>query len=250
MTVLVVAQNYCHARLLASHLSQCLGWEAAATHQLPEAASLGAADAGVRGDWLLPAKPAAVPTRSSRVPVPISPGILVVEYSVLDRAGLAPSRLQNLLSTWATLVIGVHGRDDILPLICAGLRGCVAAQSDEGVIAEGVRAIAEGKRWFDSRAIEPRLAELAASLGPRFLDLAIPLHLTVRQGCVLALLAHGATCAEVADVLCVSRGTARNVLSTLYEKLGVHCRAAAVAEARGRGLISGPPGDVTTRQIS
>jgi DNA-binding NarL/FixJ family response regulator len=238
MTVLVVAQNYCHARLLASHLSQCLGWEAAATHQLPEASSRGASDAGIRGDWLLPAKPAAVPARLSQVPVPISAGILVVEYPVLGGAGLAPSRLQNLLSTFATLAIGVHARDDILPLICAGLRGCVGAESDEAAIAEAVRAIAARQRWFDRRAIEPRLAELAVSLGPRFLDIAGASGLTVREGCVLALLAQGATCAEVADVLCICNGAARNIVSTLYRKLGVHRKDAAVVQARKRGLIA------------
>ena len=217
MTVTVVTQNYDHARLLAGYLSRRLDADASAWRQLPEAASSGASDVGV----------------------------LVVEYSVIDRAGLALQRVQHLLSAFDTLAIGVHGRDHILTFICAGLRGCVGAQSDEGVIAEAVRAIAEGKRWFDSSAIEPGLAQLATRLGPRFLDSAAPLGVTIREGCVLVLLAGGAGCAAVADALGLCSGTARNILSRLYGKLHVRRRDAAVAEARRTGLIGGDAGNVT-----
>jgi DNA-binding NarL/FixJ family response regulator len=220
VTVLVVTQDYCHARLLASHLSRCLGWDATARRQLPEALSRRGSDTGV----------------------------LIVEYAVLDRAQLALPRMRHLLSALPTLIIGVHGRDDILPLICAGLRGCVGAQADEGTIAQAARTIAAGGRWFDSRAVAPRLAELATILGPRSLDLVIRSHLTVREGCVLALLAQGATCEEMANVLSVSSGTARNILSTLYRKLGVRRRHAAVAEAE-KGVCFPLPGDVTIRQM-
>jgi DNA-binding NarL/FixJ family response regulator len=217
VTALVVTQDYCHARLLASHLSQCLGWDATAARQLPEASSRCGSDAG----------------------------ILVVEYAVLNRADLTLARIQSLIGAWNTLVIGVHSRDDVLPFICAGVRGCVGMQADEEAITEGVQAIARGDRWFDRSVISPTLATLAAGLGPGFMESASSRSLAVREGCVLALLAQGATCAKVAEMLCVSVGTARNILSTLYKKLGVHSRTAAVAEARKRGLISSLPGGVT-----
>jgi ATP/maltotriose-dependent transcriptional regulator MalT len=55
---------------------------------------------------------------------------------------------------------------------------------------------------------------------------------------VLALIAHGATNRQAAAKLFVSEATVKTHLLHVYEKLGVRDRAAAVAEAYRRRLLT------------
>jgi two-component system, NarL family, nitrate/nitrite response regulator NarL len=61
--------------------------------------------------------------------------------------------------------------------------------------------------------------------------------LSRREHEVLVLIAEGLTAPAVGARLHVSPATVKTHLKTLYEKLGVSDRAAAVAEAMRRGLI-------------
>lgn len=61
--------------------------------------------------------------------------------------------------------------------------------------------------------------------------------LTPRQERVLGLVATGATSRQIAVELGVERRTVENHLSVIMERLGVHDRGAAVAEARRMGIL-------------
>ncbi len=63
-----------------------------------------------------------------------------------------------------------------------------------------------------------------------------PWSLTPREGQALALLCEGRSNAQIAWALHISEKTARNHVSHLYEKLGVHNRAAAIVFAYEHGL--------------
>jgi len=75
--------------------------------------------------------------------------------------------------------------------------------------------------------VRPHLARLRArwERAPR------PAQLTEREADVLELVAQGLTNREVAARLFISTGTVRTHLEHVYEKLGVHTRAGAVAAA-------------------
>ncbi|GAA4862308.1 alpha/beta fold hydrolase [Luteimonas vadosa] len=60
--------------------------------------------------------------------------------------------------------------------------------------------------------------------------------LTPRENAVLALLCEGHSNAQIAWQLDIAEKTARNHVSHLYEKLGVHSRAEAIVYAHRRGL--------------
>jgi two-component system, NarL family, nitrate/nitrite response regulator NarL len=62
-------------------------------------------------------------------------------------------------------------------------------------------------------------------------------ELTSREGEVLRLIADGLSAPQIAKELHLSTTTVKTHLHTLYEKLGVSDRAAAVAEAMRRGLL-------------
>jgi DNA-binding CsgD family transcriptional regulator/tetratricopeptide (TPR) repeat protein len=76
--------------------------------------------------------------------------------------------------------------------------------------------------------------------GPRAATRANPGHLTDRQLQVLALLAEGATNAEIAARLYLSRRTVDNHVAALLARLGVRSRHDALEAATGMGLLAPP----------
>jgi len=84
------------------------------------------------------------------------------------------------------------------------------------------------------------LAEVAPT--PEFIAVADPsanghVHLTPREYDVLRLLDEGLSNREIAVRLSISPRTVPHHTGSLYEKLGVNSRTAAIAEARRRGLL-------------
>ena len=63
--------------------------------------------------------------------------------------------------------------------------------------------------------------------------------LTRRERDVLGALCRGLSDAGIADQLGISRHTVRNHVATLYEKIGVNRRSAAVVWANERGFTGG-----------
>jgi PAS domain S-box-containing protein len=61
--------------------------------------------------------------------------------------------------------------------------------------------------------------------------------LTPRQSEVLALLAHGSSTGQIAELLHLSRETVRNHVRGVLQALEVHSRVEAVAMARADGLL-------------
>jgi DNA-binding CsgD family transcriptional regulator len=63
-------------------------------------------------------------------------------------------------------------------------------------------------------------------------------ELTPRERDVLGLICKGHGDADIAALLKVSRNTVRNHIATLYAKIGVNRRSAAVIWGRERGIVS------------
>jgi two-component system nitrate/nitrite response regulator NarL len=115
-------------------------------------------------------------------------------------------------------------------------------------VAHGVRAYLS-KAWPAERICDALLAvargevilpeEVQAGLAAAIRSHAHPDRPTLspREHQVLTLIAEGMSAPAVGERLHVSPATVKTHLKTLYEKLGVSDRAAAVAEAMRRGLI-------------
>jgi DNA-binding NarL/FixJ family response regulator len=71
-------------------------------------------------------------------------------------------------------------------------------------------------------------------------------QLTAREGEILALLADGRRTSAIADELSLSPKTVSNNLTSIFAKLEVTDRAAAIIRAREGGLGSGRAGSGTT----
>ena len=106
-----------------------------------------------------------------------------------------------------------------------GAAAVVATRDAEDFLPAAVRAVAEGAdRWYS-----PSIAALAvdAALGRQTGSG----RLTDRERNVLALVESGYSNAEIAERLCLSRGTVKNYVSRLLRKRGASRRAHLIVRA-------------------
>jgi DNA-binding NarL/FixJ family response regulator len=120
--------------------------------------------------------------------------------------------------------------DTVTAALQAGARGYILKGSSGQQIAAAVRAVAEGGAILGP-GIAPRLLDRPARAAPP----AAPGGLTDRERDVLALLAAGASNAQIARTLGLSLKTVQNYVSRILEKLQVTDRTQAALRARDMG---------------
>jgi DNA-binding NarL/FixJ family response regulator len=145
----------------------------------------------------------------------------VTAIAELARRGI-PSRV---------LVLTTYDTDShVLQAIEAGATGYLLKDAPRAELLRAVRAAARGE------------AALSPSVATRLISrVREPAEepLSQREREVLELVAAGTTNREAAARLFISEATVKTHLLHIYAKLGVSDRAAAVAEAFKRGLLSG-----------
>lgn len=110
--------------------------------------------------------------------------------------------------------------------------GIASAQDIERAYTErGIFACLE-KQTFERRAFLRTVGEAraAARAGDKIA------HLTPREREVLGLVAQGFSNKEIAEALVITTNTVKRHLKAIFEKLGVHTRAAAAAKAISAGV--------------
>ena len=113
----------------------------------------------------------------------------------------------------------------------------------ENELIKAIETVMADTSWF-SRSIVEKLATLRQSARPRTLDADLD-ELTARERDVLGLICQGLSDGDMSEALRLSRNTIRNHVSSLYQKIGVNRRGAAIIWARERGITGkdslGPP---------
>jgi DNA-binding NarL/FixJ family response regulator len=142
----------------------------------------------------------------------------------------AITQLRKLNHPARVLVLTTFDTDrDVLPAIEAGATGYLLKDAPREELTRAVRAAHAGQS-----VLAP---SIAGALMNR-VGTSEPGSLSPRELEVLRLVAAGATNQAAARVLLVSEATIKTHLLHLYAKLGVRDRAAAVATAYQRGLLS------------
>jgi two-component system, NarL family, nitrate/nitrite response regulator NarL len=116
--------------------------------------------------------------------------------------------------------------------VANGARGYLSKESSRQEVCEAIVTIARGGTALAAEA----QAGLAREIQERERTGGPP-QLTEREQQVLNLVAEGHSAPEIGRQIHLSTTTVKSHLHSLYEKLGVSDRAAAVAEAMRRGLL-------------
>lgn len=133
------------------------------------------------------------------------------------------------------LVISAWGHEDIvLMALRAGAIGYLLKERDDLELMLSLKSIQRG-----GAPIDPAIARRILALLPDETPAPDPqgVQLSEREREVLQLLARGCSNREIAELISLSRLTVEGYTKTIYRKLAVGSRTAAVFEARNLGLL-------------
>jgi len=134
------------------------------------------------------------------------------------------------------IVLTMYHDDDLIDrAIHAGAVGYILKDSRAVELMSAIRAVAAGRVAIDPD-VAARLVALYRNAVPDQ-DPGETLQLSQRQTQILGLIADGLTNREIAQTLFLSEQTVKNVVSSLFQKLGVHNRTEAVSVALRAGVI-------------
>ena len=135
-------------------------------------------------------------------------------------------------------MLTTFGEDEVLwGAIEAGAAGFVLKDASAEDLIAAVRAVARGGAWFD-QAVAPRILEhYRRRVAPAAREAARLELLTERELDVLRLMARGATNGEIAASLFVAEATVKTHVGSIFGKLGVRDRPAAIVFAYDHGVV-------------
>jgi DNA-binding NarL/FixJ family response regulator len=175
-------------------------------------------------------------SQALRLAEAVRPDVILMDLRMPGMDGVtAIAELARRGNPARVLVLTTYDTDSyVLPAIEAGATGYLLKDAPRDELLRAVRAAADGQAVL-SPSVAARLINRVRAPEP---DL-----LSQRELEVLGLVAAGTTNREAAARLFISEATVKTHLLHVYAKLGVTDRAAAVAVAYNRGLLSpGEPG--------
>lgn len=170
----------------------------------------------------------------------LDPDVILMDIRMPRLDGIAATaRLRDTADPVPVLVLTTFGEDEVLwGAVEAGAAGFVLKDSSAEDLIAAVRAVAGGGAWFDP-AVAPRILDrYRRVVAPATRDAARLDLLTDREHDVLRLMARGATNAEIAAALYVADATVKSHVGSIFMKLGVRDRAAAIVFAYDHGVVS------------
>ena len=170
----------------------------------------------------------------------VRPDVVLMDIRMPRLDGIAATaQLRAALDSVAVLVLTTFGEDEVLwGAIEAGSAGFALKDSSAEDLIAAVRAVAGGAAWFDPGVAPRVLDRYRRVVAPATRDAARLELLTDREHDVLRLMARAATNAEIAAALHVAEATVKSHIGSIFMKLGVRDRAAAIVFAYDHGVVS------------
>lgn len=171
----------------------------------------------------------------------LQPDVVLMDLRMPGIDGLeAIGQIRRAWPQIAVLILTNYNEDALMVRgLQAGARGYLLKDADVQVLLRAIRTAARGETLAQPEVMERILSHAARALAPsRAAQPPRAVTLTARERDILAGVARGERSKETAARLGLTERTIGAYLSTIYSKLGVDSRAAAVAVALERGLLS------------
>lgn len=167
----------------------------------------------------------------------LKPDVVLMDLRMPVIDGLtAIERLRVEQSEIAVVILTTYNEDALLLRgLQAGARGYLLKDTGRAALFDTIRAAARGETLLGPEIMARVLAQ--ASTGAIAKRAPDAVGLTEREAEVLAAVARGERSKEIALHLGISERTVKAHLASIYGKLGVDSRAAAIAAAAQRGWI-------------
>jgi two-component system nitrate/nitrite response regulator NarL len=157
--------------------------------------------------------------------------VLDVKMPELDGLQVANALVRDAASTRVLMLSAFVDRQIVFQAVAAGAAGYLSKDADRLEITNAIIAVNHGDTVLAPEVQAGVAAEVRSRWRPD-----VP-SLSERERQVLEMIAEGMLAPEIGRRLYLSPATVKSHLQSLYDKLGVSDRAAAVAEAMRRGLL-------------
>ena len=170
----------------------------------------------------------------------VRPDVVLMDIRMPRLDGIAATeQLRAAPDPIPMLVLTTFGEDEVLwGAIESGAAGFVLKDSSAEELIAAVRAVAGGGAWFDPGVASRVLDRYRRVVAPATRDAARLDLLTEREHDVLRLMARGATNGEIAATLYLAEATVKTHVGSIFAKLGVRDRPAAIVFAYDHGVVT------------
>ena len=165
----------------------------------------------------------------------LKPDVVLMDLRMPNMDGLtAIEKLRVEQPGIAVVILTTFNEDELMFRgLQAGARGYLLKDTDRTTLFDTIRAAARGETLLKPEIMARVLAQKNATK----VEASQTLNLTERELEVLEAVARGERSKEVASHLGISERTVKAHLASIYNKLGVDSRAAAIAVAAQKGLL-------------
>jgi len=171
-----------------------------------------------------------------------NPDVVLMDLKMPVMNGVQATRqLRRTYPELKVLVLTTYADEQwVLDAVQAGAAGYLLKDTRRDALLDAVKGTVEGRTYLDPAIAGKLTQQVASGVAPSRPVQPQVEPLTEREQEILALLALGHSNPEIAGRLHLARGTVRNYVSVILQKLGVSDRTQAAVEAVRRGLLGQP----------
>jgi DNA-binding NarL/FixJ family response regulator len=164
------------------------------------------------------------------------PDVAVLDLKMPNRNGLEV--LEELKAERAAvrpILLAAHiSEDEVLQAMRLGVRGVILKEMAPALLVQCVRKVHAGGQWLEKESLGRALDRMIAA---EETAQQITRVLTPREAEIARGICRGLANRQIADELCISEGTVKTHLHTIYDKLEVRGRLQLSHFLRERGFV-------------
>jgi DNA-binding NarL/FixJ family response regulator len=163
----------------------------------------------------------------------LSPEVVLMDIKMPGIDGIELTRQLKSRYPSANVIMLTLYDEYLSQAIAAGAKGYLVKDITREELLKAIRAVHDGRSPLYLSLTQDKLTNLTAQGDPQS-------KLSDRELTILRLIADGVTTDGITHQTFLSEASVKRSVRFIFEKLGVHNRSEAVAEAYKRGLINRP----------